>query len=208
VVDASYVHPFTITAGQAGTDIELVFAVPAPTIGTWATDNGRGMIFTICAAAWTTYQAPSTDTWVAGSFFGHASMSNGLAATNLFHFFDAGIYLDPLNTGIAPPFAMPDEAQELLNCQRYWYGVASVASSLGMHYGTAGMTTADAGSFRCPVNMRAIPAVTVGTPTLTNCSALAFVTGGSSGEIESRVTVTAAGSYRAQLQDVALNARM
>ena len=39
---------------------------------------------------------------------------------NVFELFDVGLYLDPHNTGIAPPWQMPDEAEELRACQRYY----------------------------------------------------------------------------------------
>jgi hypothetical protein len=41
-------------------------------------------------------------------------------ANNAFYIFDVGLYLDPNNTGVAPPWQMPDEAEELRACQRYW----------------------------------------------------------------------------------------
>jgi hypothetical protein len=135
--DATYVHPFTIAAGDANTDISVGFPVPAPAIGTWTTDTGRGMMFSICCAAGSTWQAPSTDTWVVGSFMGHASLSNGMAVVgNVFHIFDVGLYLDPLATGIAPPWQMPDYAQELAACMRYWYTIPTCVVDTPTTYNT------------------------------------------------------------------------
>ena len=118
----SIVFPFTVSASEALTGlIERTFAVPAPTAGTWVSDNTKALSLSVCFATGTTYQAPSNGVWVAGNFLGVAGHSNGLAAVNNeLCIVRAGLYLDPNNTGLAPPWQPPDEAQELAACMRYW----------------------------------------------------------------------------------------
>lgn len=115
----TYLVNFTITAGQANTDTEQTFIIPGDTTGTWLTDNGIGCSVCICMAAGTTYQGVAG--WQAGGFIGTSANTNGMGtAGNVFELFDVGLYLDPQATGVAPPWQMPDEAQELAACMRYY----------------------------------------------------------------------------------------
>jgi hypothetical protein len=124
----SYPVNFTISAGQANLDTEQVFVIPGDTTGTWAVDNTIGVVLTLNFAAGTTFQG-AANTWGAGNFFCTAAASNMMATTsNVFELYDVGLYLDPLATGVAPPWQMPDEAQELMACQRYWQKFYSMMS--------------------------------------------------------------------------------
>jgi hypothetical protein len=115
----SWVANFTISAGQANADTEQVFVVPGDITGTWPTDNSRAMYVNIGLAVSTTYQGVAG--WQAGYLFGASVTSNGMAtAGNVFELFDVGLHLDRNNTGLAPPWQMPDEAQELAACMRYY----------------------------------------------------------------------------------------
>ena len=114
----SYVALFTITAGQVNTDTTQTFVIPGDVTGTWLTDTGVGIEVNIVLAAGSTYQGAGG--WQAGYFFGTSAMTNNLAATASFQIFDVGLYLDDQNTGVPPPWVMPDEADELGACERYW----------------------------------------------------------------------------------------
>ena len=124
----SYLANFTISVEQADTDTEQVFVIPGDTTGTWLTDTGVGVNLNIVLATGTTYQGVAG--WQATGLFGTAFNTNGMATVNnTFELFDVGLYLDPLATGIAPPWVMPDEAEELAACQRYWEGVGMTIST-------------------------------------------------------------------------------
>jgi hypothetical protein len=115
----AYVAPFTITAGQANTDTVQTLIIPGDTTGVWSGDTNPGIYLCICIAVGTTLAGAAG--WQAGNIIGLTGQTNGVATNgNVFELFDVGLYLDPRNTGIAPPWAMPDEAQELLACQRYF----------------------------------------------------------------------------------------
>jgi hypothetical protein len=116
----SYLAAFVIGAGQANTDTEQTFIVPGDTTGTWTVDTTMGLSLAITFASGSTYS--STAGWQAGNFVGVTGASNGLGViNNTFELYDVGLYLDPLATGVAPRWEMPDEAQELAACQRYWH---------------------------------------------------------------------------------------
>jgi hypothetical protein len=137
VPNRAYIAQFTVSAGQANTDTEQVLVIPGDTTGTWLTDTGIGTYLSIALAAGTGFHGVTG--WQAGSSFSTAACSNGMATAGaVFELFDVGLYLDPLATGVPPTWAMPDEAQELIACQRYyekvqtfWAGQATASVSSG-----------------------------------------------------------------------------
>jgi hypothetical protein len=115
----TYLANFTITAGQANTDTEQVLVIPGDTTGTWPTDTSMGMQLRFTYAAGTSFNGAVG--WQAGGPVSTAAVSNGLGvAGNIFELYDVGLYLDPDNTGLPPKWQMPDEAEELRACQRYF----------------------------------------------------------------------------------------
>jgi hypothetical protein len=129
----SYIANFTVSAGQANTDTEQTLVIPGDTSGTWPTDTSAGLLLRICMASGTTFQGAAG--WQAGNVFATSATSNGMASTsNVYELFDVGLYLDPLATGVAPRWEMPDEAQELAACQRYFNRILGAATG-GYHLG-------------------------------------------------------------------------
>jgi hypothetical protein len=168
-VNRSYLMPFTISAGQANTDTMQTFVIPGDTIGTWPVDTSAALLLDFAFAAGTTFQGTAT-TWQAGNLLATSTISNGMAtAGNVFELFDVGLYLDPQNTGLPPRWEMPDEAQELRICERYYQQV--VLGAQGYQPG-AGADQSTPINFRTP--MRVTPAATnvspgsVGSATVSN----------------------------------------
>ena len=197
----TYLANFTIAAGQANTDTEQVLVIPGDVTGTWPVDTGGGMTVGFSIAAGTTYQGVAG--WQAGNFHNTVSGNNGLATAGaVFELYDVGLYLDPLATGIAPPWVMPDEAEELRACQRYWHQTytmyySHVTNAFG--YGTTNNTV---------VPPRAAPALTgfsmlgSGFPAATGT--LTF--NAPANVVESRAaTATQAGAFQSR---ITVNARM
>ena len=116
-VDRSWLGSFTIPT--ASTDTTFTFAIPGDTTGTWPKDNTAGMFVLFCFAVGATYGGGVAG-WQAGDKRGIAGMTNGAAATGAVGVTDVGLYLDPDATGRAPAWQMPDEAEELRACQRYY----------------------------------------------------------------------------------------
>lgn len=151
----SYVAPFTISAGQANTDTTQVFIIPGDITGTWLTDTGIGLYLYITLAAGTNYQS-ATVGWQAGYFMGTTAISNGMATlNNIFELFDVGLYADPYQTGVAPPFVVPDIGVETRRCQRYWY------KAFGLQGDVGSATVISRAGMRHPVPMRTTPTGTV-----------------------------------------------
>jgi hypothetical protein len=140
----SFVAPFTLTTSWQ----EFVIPVPPCSIGNWPIDNSRGLMLTFAFAAGASFHT-SPNQWISGGFTAAAGISNGWGtAANDFRIAKVGLYLDPENTGKAPPWETPDEAEEFRVCQRYWQSVSS--------YLSAALTPGS--SSMLPVVMRSTPA--------------------------------------------------
>jgi hypothetical protein len=145
----SWIGTFT---AAANTWTKPTFVIPGDVSGTWAKDNTIGLYLNITFASGATLTAPATG-WNAGNFVAAPGMTNGAGtAAASFNISDVGLYLDPQATGAAPPWQMPDEAQELAACQRYYLKSANQIVDTG----TAMQ------SFTLPVPMRVLPTITGG----------------------------------------------
>jgi len=195
----SYIANFTISAGQANTDTTQTFIIPGDVTGTWPSDTSRGMIIYFTMATGTTLQGVAG--WQAGNLIGTASNTNGLATLgNTFELYDVGLYLDPLATGIAPPWTMPDEAQELAACMRYWQKLTGYIAGYGTAAGFQGrLSTAI-------TPMRVGAALAFSGVTNSNCTGPTNY--GTSAFILSANAVSAAAGNFVSDSTISLNARM
>jgi hypothetical protein len=101
---------FTATPGSWQ---DFILVIPGDTTGTWATDTAAGLQLIIGIAYGSTFIGGSEGSWQGGSFHSPAGLTNFFAtASQSFQFANVGLYLDPQNTGVAPAWQMPDEAQE------------------------------------------------------------------------------------------------
>jgi len=203
-VSRVFAAPFTV---EASVWKEVVVIVPGDTTGTWLTDTGIGLKIHWGLAAGSTYSI-GVPGWSTANGVQIAGQTN-LAATAGANFWiaDVGLYLDPDNTGVAPKWQMPDEAEELRACQRYWCTTGVVGNSASMYTGGAGATMM-AGGYVFPATMRTTPAsAQLTTPIMDNCSA-PQVTSTTPNGSTLRVTATAAGIYRAYNGSWSFNARM
>jgi hypothetical protein len=115
----TWVGAFTIAAGEINTYVTRTLVIPGDTTGTWPKTSAVGAYLAICFASGTTYIGVAG--WQAGFFLGVAGMANAASITGPhIQLADVGLYLDRNNTGLAPPWQMPDEAQELAACMRYY----------------------------------------------------------------------------------------
>jgi hypothetical protein len=100
---------------------EFVMPMPGPTAGTWPVDNTASVTVAFTCMAGPTFIAPAAGGWQAGNFLAAPGVGNLFTAVSQgLDIADVGLHLDPLNTGIALPWTMPDEIQELAACQRYY----------------------------------------------------------------------------------------
>jgi hypothetical protein len=114
--DRTYVKGFNATTTMQ----TFVVPIPAKTDGTWPTGTSEAMSVRFSACAGTTYQAPA-EGWNNGAFFGLTGMGNiaATASKNLY-ITDVGLYIDPDNTGLPPPWEHPIVPAELDRCMRYY----------------------------------------------------------------------------------------
>jgi hypothetical protein len=184
-LNRSYIANFTISAGQANTDTVQTLVIPGDVTGTWPIDTNLSLV--VCFMIANAATAVGVAGWQAGNFSITSSNTNGLATAGaVYELYDVGLYLDPLNTGIAPPWQMPDEAEELRACQRYFQTAHMTAS---------GYTAAVSLSFPAllPVPMRTTPAfAALGPATNTNTTG-AQITSAASHSAASGCRLTAGG---------------
>ena len=191
-VNRAYLANFTISAGQANTDTEQTFIIPGDVTGTWSTDTTRGMIIYICMA--TAAAGVGVAGWQAGYLFGTSSNTNGMAsAGTVFELFDVGLYLDAANSGVAPRWETPDEADELLACKRYYWKSSSQFMIYNGSVPSGGVGAAVSVPF--PVQMRTAPAVTVPSAGASNSGTAAAGTISFEGCVASATSVAAGAFY-------------
>ena len=130
----SYLGEFQVPA--INTDYVITAVIPGSTSGSWPVDNTLWGSLAFALAAGTTFQG--TVGWQAANKLATGNITNGDAVAGTLFIADVGLYADPQNTGAAPPWVMPDEAQELAACQRYWQKVNAYYSgnvtSAGPYY--------------------------------------------------------------------------
>jgi hypothetical protein len=163
------------------------------------------MILSITFASGATFLSPAPG-WQAGNFLAPPGITNGAAVTgNTLYLRNVGLHLDPLATGMPPAWTMPDEAQELAACMRYYYVTGAPQTNV-YHYGPASGFM-DAGSIPFVVTMRTNPASAITTaPSMTNCSAP--IASAISNGATLYVTVATLGGYLANGGIYSFNARM
>lgn len=116
--DWSYVTTFTVSGGEAGTDIVREFAIPAQTSGTWLkTDGVIFLTMNAVIGAGSTYQGVAG--WQNSFKLTVAGATNGMGSAGaVFQFFDEGLRLDPAGVGVYGPYEV-GETDEKFNPTRY-----------------------------------------------------------------------------------------
>jgi hypothetical protein len=113
----NYIAEYTITAGEANTDVRKSVTVPGDVAGTWAVDNTAAVRIRWTFLVGTTFQQAAGAWGTVVSAMGSANQFNLLATNgNVFELFDVSL----TEGTVAPPFVVPDYASELLACLRYW----------------------------------------------------------------------------------------
>jgi Collagen triple helix repeat (20 copies) len=182
-MNRTFIANITISAAQANTDTEQVIPIPGATAsGTWVTDFQTAVSLNFCIQCGSNMAAPSGG-WKTGLFRGTTANTNGMDTVgNVFELFDVGLYCDPANTGVPPPWQSPDEPTELLRCYRYFRkikatsvnqclgtGVASNAAQIRtftpispMRTPTIGVSVSAFGDFVCASNTSMTPTALAG----------------------------------------------
>jgi hypothetical protein len=183
-VTRSYIAAFNVPTANTWQQVTLV--IPGDTTGTWPNDTSRAMYLDFTCAAGSTYQGVAG--WQAGNVYATSAQVNGVGTVGLFQIANVGLYLDPLATGRAPAWTMPDEAQELASCQRYWISHNSVTFSGNVT--SASIYTSQRPN---PVAMRTTPAAAGTHQAATMFAAAAGTCNGNAAFVQEQRTANATG---------------
>lgn len=116
VTDRSYVAEYTISGGEAGSDVYKSIAVPGDVTGSWDKNNVAGMIVSWNLVAGSSFQG-AAGAWTAGNIIGTSNQVNFLGTIgNTFYLFDVGMY----RGNAAPDFVAENYVDTLRECQRYY----------------------------------------------------------------------------------------
>lgn len=112
----TYVGEYVISGGEAGTDVYKSIVIPGDQAGTWPKDNQTGVSLCWTLVCGSTYQGAAGG-WYAANYVGSTNQSNFMGTNGAtFQLFDVGLY----EGVVAPDFVVPDLAETLRRCQRYW----------------------------------------------------------------------------------------
>jgi hypothetical protein len=204
VPDRSYVAPMVISPAEAAAQVDVwkTFVIPGDTAGTWAADNTAGLQLGVTMAGGPGTFAPSANQWVGGNFQCAPGASNGIAAVNNYmQVSNVGLYLDPDNTGVPPPWDVRDYGQELAACMRYWQ---TMGGNGNMFSGNVTSGSSYFASRMLPVQMR-IPPTLSGVSTAAasfpnTTGSLAATSVGNSGWSENRIAnATGPGQFQSTI---------
>lgn len=113
----TYVTEFVISPAEENVDVRKSVVIPGDVTGTWAKNNSAGFLISWTLATGSNFATSTLESWVASSAFGSTTQGN-FAAINgaVFELFDVGLY----EGSVAPDFVVPDFADTLRACMRYW----------------------------------------------------------------------------------------
>lgn len=148
----AWVSNFTVSPGQANTDIEITKVIPADnTGGAWPDTTVLGADLSIALMSGSTY-VTTPDIWQTGNFVAGTGISNGLATVgNTFELFDIGLYPDPNNAGVAPDWIAPKFNDDERDALRYWSRFTVIVNTASDYIATT-----------LPVAMRVAPTISGG----------------------------------------------
>ncbi|MCE9561880.1 MAG: hypothetical protein K8U57_07485 [Planctomycetes bacterium] len=167
------VNTFTISAANTW-EKKTINNIPGDTTGTWPTDTSAGLTLYIVAAAGSTYQTATLNTWQAGFFLASTSQTNTLLTTSGATFQLTGVKLEP---GVqATPFERLLYTTAFNQCRRYYCKTFPSGTAPAQNAGTAGAlfnSAAASGfgsSYEFGVPMRAAPTITTFNPSASNAN--------------------------------------
>jgi hypothetical protein len=151
-LNRTYPTTFTISGGEANTDVVKSVTIALDQAGTWLTNNGVGLEVMFVLMVGSGLQ--TTTGWNSTSYFGVTGQSNFMGTNgNVFELFDVGLY----EGTVAPAFKVPDYADELRKCMRYYQKINNPTGSLI----TNGSNTGYYWGFPFAVPMRTTPSASI-----------------------------------------------
>lgn len=145
------------TSSTVGAWIEHTLVIPGCTTGTWTSDNTPGLSVIFSISVGTTFQTATTGAWLSGNFLGTSLIGSYPTSNQGIYIAEVGLYADPNNTGLAPPYEIPPVSIAMRDSLRYW---AKCYGAVGIGYTVAGQTPVRA-SYPNQAVMRVAPSATL-----------------------------------------------
>jgi hypothetical protein len=192
---ANRAYPFTFQIPTASTWTKITVTIPGDTIGTWATDNTKGMYVRFNLGSGANFLA-APGVWGATNAVG-ATGAVSLVATASATFNYTGVQLEPGT--VATPFERRLYGTELALCQRYYQryvaGSAGIAAVYVQGYNTAGAYLIQTLTFP-PMRTTPTASVVGAAWSLSNCTAAGITPSGvGTAYLSAQVTTTAAAGF-------------
>ena len=184
-------YPFTYTISSANTWEQKSITIAGSTSGSWATNNTASMYVSFSLGVGTTYSG-TAGAW-SNTFYFSATGATSVVGTSGATFYVTGVQLE-VGT-VATPFERQIYGTQLAQCQRYYQQHASSGNGAifrGLPQTLTSGTTYAWMPFA--VVTRAVPTMTVGTPSYTNMSGASWANINLAGA-EIGITVTGTNSY-------------
>jgi hypothetical protein len=168
-INRGYAAEFTISSGEANTDVVKSVTLQLDQSGTWLKDNSVGLYVSWGLMGGTTFQT-TPSTWAAGNYWATSNQFNFMGTlSNVFELFDVSL----TEGTVAPTYQVPDYASEILLCKRYYQkygGETQYDAAIAVYAPSVTPTNAPLMYF---TEMRVAPTpVFVGTWLYTNGSAI------------------------------------
>jgi hypothetical protein len=157
-------YPFTYSVSAANTWEQKTVTIAGDTTGTWATDNGAGLVLLFGLGVGSNLSA-AAGSWTAANRLS-ATGATSVVGTNGATFYITGVQLEA--GSVATPFERIDYGRQLIQCQRYYYTTYAQGTAVGTATATNSVfrtldstaSFATLGTF-LKVSMRASPTTTV-----------------------------------------------
>jgi hypothetical protein len=156
-------YVFTYAIPVANTWTKIAVTVPGDTAGSWVGASAAGAVSVRFSLGCGTTASTTAGSWQAGGYLSATGAVN-VVGTNGATWYVTGIQLEI--GSVATPFERKSAQQNLADCQRYY----EVINNLAGTFNAGGASTQYPVYARFAVQKRAVPTVTTGAPTTSNCS--------------------------------------
>ena len=150
-------YPYTYTISSANTWEQKTITIAGPTIGTWQTTNGLGILVRFGLGSGSAYSG-TAGSW-SSTAYSSATGAVSVVGTSGATFYITGVQLERNTT--ATPFEWLPYSTELALCQRYFYADKPAVTSCGICAGVCFTSGGPLFAYRYPVPMRSAPSLTI-----------------------------------------------
>jgi hypothetical protein len=158
----NYTYVFTYSIPVANTWTYVTLTIPAPTSGTFNTDNTQAAKIYWSMGCGSTYSGTATGAWQVGGYLG-ATGTVSISNTNNATFYITGVQFEAGTQ--ATSFDFRDYGRELILCQRYYQKITNGVVDRGIGVGFFYTSSVMVSQIPFQVNMRSSPTLDVNSGT-------------------------------------------